>query len=323
MTLEEFMTVLKEEVQHLVDESCHVEIRYVQKNNIGQIPTLNIMEEGAVVSPNFYLNYLYEEFQQKEITIVEQAQKVVEAHYKNVAECPLEVDASLASQDPEEVRGRLFFRLVNYEKNRELLKETPHIKIQDMALMYYLFVYHVDESLGSIRASYSIFRQFGWVEEEMYQEVLANTVRLFPERVTTFSEAIEGIISAVFQNAGISAEDLAGAFWGKEFPLVITNTSGLDGAAAIVYPDLLRKLAERIGYNLFLLPASVHECLAVPDNGRFPLEKLEKMVVAVNRESVSPEEFLSDHVYYYNADLDHLLIAGADALAGKEEGNHV
>lgn len=321
MTLEEFITALKEEVQGIVNENCLVLINDIQKNNVGQVPVLNIMEKGVPISPNFYLNDLYEEFQKAEVSLVELAKKLVEIHYENIT-CS-ELGFSLQFQGMEEFRSRLFFRLVNYEKNRELLEKTPHIKILDMALVYYLLAYEGNEVVGSIRMGHAIFRHFGWNEEEMYQEVLANTVRLFPERNTTFSKLVEEMADAIIWDVGISSEDLAGFFWQKEFPIVLTNTGGVNGAAVIVYPDLLRRIAEKIGYNLFLLPSSVHECLVLPDNGEFSLKELENMVITVNRESVSPEEFLSDHVYYYNADLDRLLIAGADVLDGKEEGNHV
>lgn len=322
MTIEEFTEALKKEIQGIAGKNSRVKINYVQKNNIGQVPSLNILEKGVSVLPNFYLKDLYEAFQGTGIGIAELAKKLVRIHYENIAYPGQEIAAQF--QKVVDFRSRLFFRLIHYERNRELLERIPHIKVLDMALVYYMLVYDDHERVGSIRMDDTVFQYFGWDVEELYQEVIANTERLFPERDTTFSKLVEEMADAAIREAGISEKDLPDFFWKEKYPIVITNTGGINGAAVIVYPGLLQKIAKQVGYNLFILPSSIHECLALPDNGEFFLENLEEMVAAVNQESVSPEEFLSDHVYYYNADSDRLLIAGADALPEKgEEENHV
>ena len=44
---------------------------------------------------------------------------------------------------------------------------------------------------------------------------------------------------------------------------VISNKNGLNGAASIVYSDALKQLADKLGTDLFVIPASVHECIAI------------------------------------------------------------
>lgn len=136
-------------MQGIVNEDCDVTIHYVQKNNIGQVPTLNIVEKGVLVSPSLYLNDLYEEYQSGKADLREMAEQVVETHYENV-EARKKMYISTLFQNPEALRKRLFFRLVNYDRNREILEGTPHIKILDMALVYYVFVAMNHEMVGSI-----------------------------------------------------------------------------------------------------------------------------------------------------------------------------
>ena len=51
--------------------------------------------------------------------------------------------------------------------------------------------------------------------------------------------------------------------------------------------------------DLLILPSSVHEVLVIPDAGWDDYEELNAMVRAVNRDMVSKEEQLSDHIYRY------------------------
>ena len=67
-----------------------------------------------------------------------------------------------------------------------------------------------------------------------------------------------------------------------------------------------------MGSDLYILPSSIHEVLAVSAEDR-DLEDLEEMVRSVNQTDVSPEEVLSDNVYKYDAESRTLSLASANA----------
>lgn len=50
--------------------------------------------------------------------------------------------------------------------------------------------------------------------------------------------------------------------------------------------------------DLYVLPASIHEVIAIPANGVGP-DVLRKMVAEVNADEVADEEILSGNVYRY------------------------
>ena len=58
-------------------------------------------------------------------------------------------------------------------------------------------------------------------------------------------------------------------------------------------------ISKKCDSDLYLLPSSIHEFLALPANSLEP-EALEKMVKQVNRTEVATEEVLSDTVYFYD-----------------------
>ena len=82
---------------------------------------------------------------------------------------------------------------------------------------------------------------------------------------------------------------------------VITNVQGINGAAAIFYPDQMDKIAEGLGGDYFILPSSVHETLVVPDDGKMSFLELRSMVTEINATMVNPSERLTDEVYHYDS----------------------
>jgi len=80
---------------------------------------------------------------------------------------------------------------------------------------------------------------------------------------------------------------------------ILTNSDRFYGDAVILYPDVLSDLREMTGSDLYLLPSSVHEFIAIPCCEGADEEGLINMVRSVNRTSVTEEDFLSDNVYIY------------------------
>ena len=68
----------------------------------------------------------------------------------------------------------------------------------------------------------------------------------------------------------------------------------------MIYPGVLRALADDLGENFYILPSSVHEILLLPDSGAEDARYLREMIREVNATQVEPEEVLSDNLYYFD-----------------------
>ena len=90
---------------------------------------------------------------------------------------------------------------------------------------------------------------------------------------------------------------------------VCSNTSKINGAGVIFYDGLLRKFADKVDSDFYILPSSIHETLFIPDTGDMDIEYLRDMVRTVNATEVAPDEILSDNVYYYNRLTDRVEMA--------------
>ena len=78
--------------------------------------------------------------------------------------------------------------------------------------------------------------------------------------------------------------------------LVITNKYGYCGAGVITIPDIFRSISNE---DMYILPSSIHEVLALPDNGNSGVAFLQEMVSEINQGVVEKDERLTDSVYKY------------------------
>lgn len=213
-----------------------------------------------------------------------------------------EVDMSFF-QNFSTVRNRLCMKLVNKERNAELLSKVPHREFLDMAVIYYVDFNNPRIGAGSILIYNSHMEMWGVTEEDLWEVASINTPIQKPGRI----ESMKNIMAELF--AGLENCDSECCNSRAEIParmLVITNTDRVYGAAVILYNKMLKQAADRADSDLFILPSSLHEVLAIPVIEEYDVAELKAMVVDVNRNVLQPEDVLSDNVYIYRREQDRL-----------------
>ena len=81
---------------------------------------------------------------------------------------------------------------------------------------------------------------------------------------------------------------------------ILTNEERLNGANALVCPQVLQDAYETLGEPYYVLPSSTHEVLLVKESEGFSPEELRNMVSEVNISTVSPEDLLSFKIFRYD-----------------------
>ena len=77
---------------------------------------------------------------------------------------------------------------------------------------------------------------------------------------------------------------------------VISNSEMFLGAGVLCSEQMRRQLTQHFAQDMLILPASIHEVLAIPADSEIPLLKLRKMVQSVNQ-SGNRSMQLSDEIY--------------------------
>lgn len=307
MNYEVFKAVVKENfLRYLPEEyrAADVDIRPTQKVN-RTLDGLTVHKgSGRQVSPTIYVNDMYEHYR---------ACGDLETVLRDAAECYAKVQDNTKGHEPdidmENVRENVVMCLVNTEQNRELLAGVPNRGFHDLSVIYRWVVESTPNAIGSIIVTDKLAEEIGITEEELFQCAVENTRRISPVSVTclggTFGGIPEGIdIPQEVREEMEMAKRTAESMW------IISNSSGINGAVSMLYEENLHQLAEKLGDDLFILPSSIHEVIAIPtEMGEKNMTHLLEMVQEVNMGSVRLEERLSNSVYHYDRNARKVTLA--------------
>jgi len=164
-----------------------------------------------------------------------------------------------------------------------------------------------DSGIQSTVVHNSLAKQLGMSEDEMFKAAVENTRRIFPPRIRSMNDVIKDMCMKDGMPLEI-AEMMIGDIPPEQSMYVISNEQGINGAVSMLYEDKLHALAEDLETDLYIMPSSVHEVIAVSSNMGDPNE-LAQMVAEINMDQVSLEERLSNQVYHYDKDLRKLSLA--------------
>ena len=288
ITIEIFTEIIKSEMEKIYSSKCKVDVLNVVKNNGLHLTGITICNRESNMAPTIYLDGYFADYKDGR-TMENICKEIVQVYEKNKVQKDFFLEQVT---DFKNVKDRICFKLVNREKNAELLADTPYVEYQDLAIVFYILVSKDKSGITSITVRNSLMDMWGMDADILYHLAKKNTQRLFRGRVLSMMEVMAEIIG-----------DSADAFEDSAFPMyVATNVFKMNGACILLYDGVLKKFAEKIGGDFYILPSSVHEVIFVPANGNMNARYLIQMVREVNATQVAPDEVLSDNVYIYHAD---------------------
>lgn len=304
----EFAKEIEKEVSIYMKGKAKVHTSTVQKNNGVRMEGLIIQENGEKIAPTIYLNSFYERFLQG--MEIEEAVKEIYTIYQSCKNHPIE-DAAFFT-DFEQVKNRVVYKLVHRERNLELLEDVPYIPYLDLAVVFYCIVYRQEYGNATILIHKEHMDMWQVTTEELYEHAIKNTPVLLPY----FLRSVEEIMEEQFQERKAGEVqtyekeqmDMVKPVTEKISMYVLSNKEKLFGAAAILYPNLLKNFAIACGSDFYILPSSVHEVILVPEYEGSDMEELSDMVREINELEVAREEILSDHAYYYDREENKIFV---------------
>lgn len=294
MELNCFMEKTRNAVQAFLGDGITVTLNSVSKNNGVVLEGITIMEKNKNIAPTIYLNDFWEEYEEG-TSYSEIIQRILEGYERSRLEEDINMDFFLKY---EQVKSRIVYKLINYSKNRELLKQVPHIPYLDLAIVFYCFV--MGDRIGNatilVRNNHSGLWEVS--AEELYILAEENTPRLLQWELLSMEQVIKDLLPG-------EGKETMGK---REYPAmyVLSNRLRMNGAASILYEDLLKNVAEELGSDLYLLPSSIHEVILVPAQNQTQGSAFLEMVKEVNATQLDREEILSDSVYYYSAEKEEI-----------------
>lgn len=290
MNIKEFTDSMKT----VISDTLKKEVRIVNslKPNGIRLYGLNIMEPNSNICPIIYLEPFFERFLDTD-NWAETVKEVLAFYHDSRDEDSFDMKWFY---DFGQVRENIFYRIINYEANQELLSMVPHTRFLDFAKIYYVDC-QIGKTAGSILIHNNHVKKWGITEDELTAAAEENTPRLYPPNLHPLSDIL---------GPGDDTDMLS------EMPIpmfVLSNTESRNGAAVICYRDVLEDFSQKIEDDLVVLPSSVHETLLLPLQKSGSMDSMRKMVCDINCTELERSEFLSDNVYLYSRQDRQLMIA--------------
>ncbi len=285
MEFTSFKAIVRDEVERRTGDACYVRLNDIIKNNGVKLCGLTVTQEDCNISPTIYLDEYYEVYKSGKATLDEVINDVVSAYRHSKAAHNIDMKYFF---DYSAVRKRIVYKLINTEKNKELLSDVPHIDFHDLSIVFqFLFD---EDCIGNatILIHNAHLKIWGITLEELYSDAKRNTPVLNKYEIKSMGDVISEIMPL---------QDTVRS----EMPLyVLSNKSRIQGAACMLYPDLLKKFSAVIDSSMYIIPSSIHEVLLLPADKNDEAESIKQMVKEVNDTQVEAEEVLSYSVYFYN-----------------------
>ena len=291
MEFTNFTTLVQRDVEKRAGENYRVKLNDVMKNNGVVLRGITLMQDDSNISPTIYLNPYYDAYENGDTTLGTVIDEVIDTYERNKINRSIDMKFFL---NYETVRSRIIFKLINTEKNRELLRDVPYIPFHDLSIVFQCLV--SEERFGNASILiHNVHLQLWKVNaRELYECALENTPLLQGYELADMNTVLEEMKAL----GGIDDEEIEDMQ--QEVPMyVLSNKSRINGASCILYKDILKDFAMVVDKDLYVLPSSIHEVILLPSDGTQESEQLKEMVREINQSQVEKEEVLSDSVYYY------------------------
>lgn len=291
MKYQEFIETVKEHIKQELHRSVYV--YPVLKNNGAIYDGLVILDPMFNISPTIYLNPYYHRYLDG-VSLEDIYEDILQTYQENLPNKDFDISFF---QDFEKARERIVMKLVNAEKNQKLLELVPHILIYDLAIVFQCCVTDFMHEHASILIYNNHLELWKVNVDDLYEVAKENSPTVLPPCLDNLHDIFEHITN----------ESLS--FLEEMNICILTNRLKIHGATCMVYPGLLKEIADIYEDDVVILPSSIHELLVFP-KGSLPedytLEYLNAMVQDINETQLSDSETLSDHVYCYQRDTNEI-----------------
>lgn len=320
MNLTAFQRQVVRGLQARLEEDVTVEANCITKNNGVVWHGICISREGVNIAPTIYLDELYQEYCDGR-TMNSILGQVLRVYEKSRFHDSIKMDFFMHY---EQVKGKIVYRLVNYQKNEEMLRKMPHMRFLDLAVIFACIVMNDSISHAAVLVREEHCRMWDVNTDVLLQAAVENTPRYNRVYVKGMEEIIREMLEEQIRNdiedfcrdkvsnrSREKAEEWADTMraeldeelrtvHGEVMMYVMGSKNKQYGAGTILYPNVLAEFAQKKEQNFFILPCSVHEVILVPDSGKEDAGKLQQMVKEVNETQLDAEDVLSDSVYYFD-----------------------
>lgn len=205
-------------------------------------------------------------------------------------------DKTKELMDYDTAKSRLFVRLINYDRNADILRDVVHKTLGDIVFTVYAIVDENEFGIVSTKVLKSMVKKWDKNEDDIFNEAIKNTYYLTPPRIYKWEGVLcdESYAGESFMNDEDIC-DLDKSFNGN----ILSTTRKTNGAVAVFLPGVAEKIAELLDSDFYMVFTSIHEVM-IHNAKKVDPEDLKSVLTDTIRETVPEEDYLTSRIYKYN-----------------------
>lgn len=296
LSREEFKNYLYDNIKNSLPGSfadADVAFKKIRKQGGAEYEALLVRLDKEQATPAIPIDGVYEKYVDGKIRS-EDAVKEIAAFRTG---CLDDIGVNSADfTDFDKVKNNIFPKLICAQNNQEYLKDKAYTMFNDMAVIYVADLDNVSgEGYMGVTLTNSLLEAYGISKEELHELAVLN----LSEKQPNIQPIFDMLGGMVLGDDMMQTQDDHNIY-------VVTNSEKRNGANMLLNERAMKELTEKMGGDFAIIPSSIHECIAVPAwmNEVLPINS---MICEVNESTVDVSEWLSDHVYMYDAD-EHTLM---------------
>lgn len=279
MTYSEFKTRMTEDVKKYMDGNhpgYEVSLENVARVNRDFVEIIAISNKDTHEGPAIDVKELWDDANRRGMSYEEMSREVMKRLDLTLKEVP-----EVVIDDLNDFKSRAILTLINTEKNQNMLSYVPHREYYEFSIVYRIIVHEDEEATTSGIVTNEMLEKAGYTEEELYKFAYENTRK------------------------DVNISKMFGMY-------VLTTKRGMYGAASILFPEMIKEIADHYGCDLYLIPSSTCEWMAVPVrtiSGSGGAAEVNEMIREANSVAVEEEEILGERCYYYDYKTGEIRVA--------------
>lgn len=275
-----FADIPLENIEFTNKEGDRLNITFAEHDNADEVCSVHVDElytayqDGAKL--NAIINYI--------------SNDVLHAKNNNI------YDKTKTLMNYDTAKNRLFVRLLNCDRNADVLKNVVHKTLGDIALTVCAIVDDNREDLISTKILKFMVKKWGKTETDIFNEALENTYRATPPRIYKLEEMIfnreytgDSFMESCDEDV-ISKDGMGNC---------LSTTIKTNGAVAVFLPGVAEHLAELLNSDFYMAFTSIHEVM-IHNAKKVDPEDLKSVLTDTIRETVPEEDYLTSRIYKYN-----------------------
>lgn len=203
--------------------------------------------------------------------------------------------------DYETAKSRLFVRLINYDRNIDILtnilQNVVYKTLDDIAFVVCAILDEREDNFISTKILKSMVKKWGKNEDDIFNEAIENTYRMSPPRFYMLEKILlnNNYSGDSFMNSDDTFQ-LNDRFVGN----LLSTTRQINGAIAVFLPGVAEKISEMLKSDFYMVFTSIHEVMIHSTKSGVDPSDLKNVLKSTIAEATQARDYLTEKIYKYN-----------------------